>query len=135
MLIEVNNDNLFINAKNISFARFENNCLEFTEFGSDQFVELEVSDEGRKVFCDFFKSDEDFIEVSFCQEHDKMQYVNVRAITKIHFDDDDDDEVTLSIYFINDSSPWAILTKKENALEVINEINKKVAKPKYVDHF
>lgn len=136
MLIEVNNDNLFINAKNISFARLEDNYLEFAEFGCDQFVELVLSDEGKKDFSTFFKFDEDFIEVSSYQENYKMQYVNVRAVSKISIDgDDDDDEVVLGIYFINDSSPWNILIKKENALEIINEINKKIAKPKYVDCF
>lgn len=136
MLIEVNNDNLFINAKNISFARLEDNYLEFAEVGCDQFVELVLSDEGKKDFSTFFKFDEDFIEVSSYQENYKMQYVNVRAVSKISIDgDDDDDEVVLGIYFINDSSPWNILIKKENALEIINEINKKIAKPKYVDCF
>lgn len=131
MLIKVNN-NLFINTKNISFARLrlKKNRLEFTELGNDNLEDIEISDEGQKELCNFFKFDEDFIEISICY------YINVRAISKISINDDEkDDKVKLSINFINDKFPWAETISRETATEIINEIRKKITKIKYVDHF
>ena len=44
MLIEVDN-NLFINAKNISYAMLSKNNLEFTELGNDNLRNIKISDE------------------------------------------------------------------------------------------
>lgn len=135
MLIEVN-DNLFINAKNISFVRLRKNYLSFTELGNSNLTDFEVSNKGEKELRDFFKFDEDFIEVSFSK--DENQYINIRAIGGVSVEEDDeDDEVMLNIKFINDSNSWSETLSKENALKIINEIKEKIEKLKseYVDHF
>ena len=135
MLIEVNN-NLFINAKNISFVRLRKNYLSFTELGNDSLTDFEVSNKGEKELRDFFKFDEDFIEVLFSQ--DENQYINIRAIGGVSIkEDDEDDKVMLNIKFINDSNSWTETLSKENALKIINKIREKIEKLKseYVDHF
>ena len=135
MLIEVNN-NLFINAKNISFVRLRKNYLEFTELGNESLEQFEISDKGEKELREFFKFDEDFIEVSFSQYEN--QYINIRAISKALIKEDKkDDEVILNVKLINDVNSWTELLSKENALKIINEIREKIAKLKseYVDHF
>lgn len=131
MLIEVNN-NLFINVKNISFVRLRKNYLEFTELGNENLEQFEISDKGKKDLRDFFKFDEDFIEVSFSQC--ESQYINIRAIGRISIREDGD-EVMLNIKFINDVNSWVESTSKENALKIINKIKEKIANQKYVDHF
>lgn len=134
MLIEVNN-NLFINVKNISFVKFvkfEKNYLEFTELGNENLEQFEISDKGEKDLRDFFKFDEDFIEVSFSQC--ESQYINIRAIGIISIREDGD-KVILNIKFINDANSWIKSTSKENALKIINKIKEKIANQKYVDHF
>ena len=135
MLIEVN-DNLFINAKNISFVKLRKNDLSFTEIGYDNLEQFEISDKGEKELRDFFKFDEDFIEVSpYPYEN---QYINIRAIGRASIEEEnEDDEVILSIKFINDTNFWTETLSKENALKIINKIREKIAKLKseYVDHF
>ena len=131
MLIEVN-DNLFINVKNISFVRLRKNYLEFTELGNENLEQFEISDKGEKELRDFFKFDEDFIEVSFSQR--ESRYINIRAIGRISIREDGD-EVMLNIKFINDTNSWVESTSKENALKIINKIKEKIANQKYVDHF
>ena len=132
MLIEVN-DNLFINAKNISFAKLRNNYLGFTELGYENLEQFEISDKGEKELRDFFKFDEDFIEVSSSPY--EIQYINIRAIGRVLIKDED--EVTLSIKFINDTNFWTETFSKENALKIINKIREKIAelKSEHVDHF
>ena len=135
MLIEVN-DNLFINAKNISFVRLRKNYLEFTELGNESLEQFEVSDKGEKELREFFKFDEDFIEVSFSQYEN--QYINIRAIGRALIKEDKkDDEVILNVKFINDVNFWTKSLSKENALKIINEIKEKIAKSEteYVEHF
>lgn len=137
MLIEVN-DNLFVNAKNISYVRIKKNHIDFTELGNEHLEDIEISSEGRKELCEFFNFDEDFIETSFFQG--EAQYVNVRAISKVTIEEnpDLDDDIILSIKFINDAHPWSEPIPKESALEIVNEIRKKIAKTakaEYVDHF
>ena len=135
MLIEVN-DNLFINAKNISFVKLRKNDLCFTELGYENLEQFEISDKGEKELRDFLKFDEDFIEVpSFPYEN---QYINIRAISRASIkEENEDDEVILSIKFINDTNFWTETLSKENALKIINEIREKITKLKseYVDHF
>lgn len=133
MLIEVN-ENFFINAKNISFARLKENRLEFTELGNENLEDIEISSEGRKELCEFFNFDEDFIETSFFQ--DETQYINIRAISRISIDEnEDDDNIILNVSFLNDINPWTEVLEEEDATKIINEIRKKIAKTKYVDHF
>lgn len=133
MLIEVN-EGFFINAKNISFARLKENHLGFTELGNENLEDIEISGEGRKELCEFFNFDEDFIEASFFQ--DETQYINIRAISRISIDENkDDDNIILNVSFLNDINPWTEVLKKEDATKIINEIRKKIAKTKYVDHF
>lgn len=133
MLIEVNN-NLFINAKNISFVRLKKNHLEFTELGNENLEEFEISDEGEKELREFFRFDEDFVEISSSQN--EKQYINIKAVSIISVDEDEeDDDVMISIKLINDIHPWTETVSKENAAETISEIRKKIAKTKYVDHF
>lgn len=133
MLIEVD-EGFFINAKNISFARLKKNHLEFTELGNGNLEEIDISDEGREELCEFFKFDEDFIETSFFQ--DETQYINIRAISRISIDEnEDDDNITLNVSFLNDINPWTEIMQEEDATKIINEIRKKLTKTKYVDHF
>lgn len=135
MLIEVNN-NLFINAKNISFVRLRKNYLEFTELGNESLEQFEISDKGEKELREFFKFDEDFIEVSFSQYEN--QYINIRAISRALIKEDKkDDEVILNVKLINDVNFWTETLSKENALKIINEIKEKIAKSEteYVEHF
>lgn len=135
MLIEVN-DNLFINAKNISFVRLRKNYLSFTELGNENLTVFEVSNKVKEKLYDFFEFDEDFIEVSFSQDENK--YINIRAISGASIkEDDEDDEVMLNIKFINDSNSWTETLSKENALKIINKIKEKIAKSEieYVEHF
>ena len=135
MLIEVN-DNLFINAKNISFVKLRKNDLDFTELGYEKLEQFEISDKGEKELRDFFNFDEDFIEVSpYPYEN---QYINIRAIGRVSIKEENkDDEVILSIKFINDTNFWTETLSKENALKIINEIKEKIAKSEteYVEHF
>lgn len=133
MLIEVN-ENFFINAKNISFARLKENRLEFTELGNGNLEDIEISSEGRKELCEFFNFDEDFIEASFYK--DEKQYINIKAISRISIDEnEDDDNIILNVSFLNDINPWTEVLEEEDATKIINEIRKKIAKTKYVDHF
>ena len=135
MLIEVN-DNLFINAKNISFVKLRKNYLVFTELGYENLEQFEISDKGEKELRDFFKFDKDFIEVSSSPYGN--QYINIRAIGRASIkEENEDDEVILSIKFINDTNFWTETLSKENALKIINEIRAKIAELKsaYVDHF
>ena len=135
MLIEVN-DNLFINAKNISFVKLRKNYLGFTELGYENLEQFEISDKGEKELRDFFKFDKDFIEVSSSPYEN--QYINIRAIGRALIkEENEDDEVILSIKFINDTNFWTETLSKENALKIINKIREKIAelKSEYVDHF
>lgn len=133
MLIEVN-ENFFINAKNISFARLKENRLEFTELGNGNLEDIEISSEGRKELCEFFNFDEDFIEASFYK--DEKQYINIKAISRISiYENEDDDNIILNVSFLNDINPWTEVLEEEDATKIINEIRKKIAKTKYVDHF
>ena len=135
MLIEVK-DNYFINTKNISFIKFkENNNLEFTYLGNSCLEELEVSDEIKEKLYDFFEHDESFVEIP--NNQDTKQYINVRTITKILIEEEDD-YVNLKIYFVNDDNPLnKIMQEKAGAVKIINEIKEKIVKLKseYVDHF
>lgn len=135
MLIEVNN-NLFINAKNISYVKLRKNYLEFTELGNEHLTKFEISDEGEKELREFFKFDEDFIEIS--SSWYENQYINIRAIGRVSINEDkESDEVRLNVKLINDTNSWIETLSKENALKIINKIREKNAelKPKYVDHF
>ena len=135
MLIEVN-DNLFINAKNISFVKLRKNYLGFTELGYENLEQFEISDKGEKELRDFFKFDKDFIEISSSPYEN--QYINIRAIGRASIkEENEDDEVILSIKFINDTNFWTETLSKENALKIINKIREKIAelKSEYVDHF
>jgi hypothetical protein len=133
MLIEVDN-NLFINAKNISYAMLSKNNLEFTELGNDNLRNIKISDEGEKELREFFKFDENFIER--LPRLGETQYINIGAISKISINENgEDDDVGLNIYFVNDGHPWSNIIRKEKAVEIINEIRKKIEKTKYVEHF
>lgn len=135
MLIEVK-DNYFINTKNISFIKFkENNNLEFTYLGNNYLEEVKISDEVKKELYDFFEHDESFVEIP--NNQDTKQYINVRTITKILIEEEDD-YVNLKIYFVNDDNPLnKIMQEKAGAVKIINEIKEKILKSKseYVDHF
>jgi len=134
MLIEIN-DNLFINAKNISYVRIKKNHIDFTELGNDHIEDFKISDEGEKELREFLNFDEDFVELPSYQG--EAQYINVRAISKVTIEEnpDPDDDITLSIKFINDAHLWNDLIPKEGALKIVNKIRKKIAEIKYVDHF
>lgn len=135
MLIEVD-EGFFINAKNISFARLrlKKNRLEFTELGNGELEDIEISNEGKKELCDFFKFDEDFVEILIYPG--ETQYINIKAISRVSIDRDaDEGDVILNIKFINDINPWTETIQEEDATKIINEIIKKIAKTKYVDHF
>ena len=136
MLIEVK-DNYFINTKNISFIKFEeNNNLEFTYLGSSYLEEVEISDKVKERLYDFFEHDESFIEIP--NNQDIKQYINVITITKILIKEEEDDCVNLEIYFVNDDSTLnKIMQEKAGAVKIINEIKEKIIKSKseYVDHF
>lgn len=133
MLIEVD-EGFFINAKNISFARIKKNHLEFTELGNGNLENIEISYEGKKELCEFFKFDEDFVEILIYP--DETQYINVRAISRVSIDENaDEGDTILNINFINDINAWTETLQEETATKIINEIRKKIAKTKYVDHF
>ena len=135
MLIEVK-DNYFINTKNISFIKFkENNNLEFTYLENNYLEEVKISNEVKKELYDFFEHDESFVEIP--NNQDTKQYINVRTITKILIEEEDD-YVNLKIYFVNDDNPLnKIMQEKAGALKIISEIKEKILKSKseYVDHF
>ena len=135
MLIEVK-DNYFMNTKNISFIKFkENNNLEFTYLGNNYLEEVKISDKVKERLYDFFEHDESFVEIP--NNQDTKQYINVRTITKILIEEEDD-YVNLKIYFVNDDNPLnKIMQEKDGAVKIINEIKEKILKSKseYVDHF
>lgn len=133
MLIEVD-EGFFINAKNISFARLKKNRLEFTELGNGELEDIEISNEGKKELCDFFKFDEDFVEILIYPG--ETQYINIKAISRVSIDRDaDEGDVILNINFINDINAWTETLREKIAMEIIDEIRKKTTKTKYVDHF
>lgn len=135
MLIEVK-DNYFINTKNISFIKFEeNNNLEFTCLGNSHLSEVKISDKVKEKLYDFFEFDESFVEIPNSQ--DIKQYINVGTVTKILIIDEND-FVDLKFYFVNDDNPLnKTMQEKDGALKIINEIKEKIEKLKseYVDHF
>lgn len=132
-------DGEFVNIKNISYALVSNRGFQYT-FICDENIrrghldliskeELQILFEGESYFCKISKNNGD----------DECVYLNTKAITKVSSKKTEND-YKVSIFFINDETPYDIVLSEENKNKLIEKINKIIKESSYngqtyIDHF
>ena len=134
MLIKVE-EGTYLNIKNISYMIIEGKECQYTEVGNSNLKSFEFGLITKETFLTFIDNDSKFIGMNGFKD---LIYVNIEAITKINYSDEDSGKVRVSIWFINDENSYTFNVNDRDMLDkIINKINEQLGLEKsvYVDHF
>ena len=134
MLIKVE-EGTYLNIKNISYMIIEGKDCQYTEVGNSNLKSFEFGFISKETFLSFIDNDSKFIGMNGSKD---LIYINIEAITKINYSDEDSGKVRVSIWFINDENSYTFNVNDRDMLDkIINKINEQfgLEKSVYVDHF